>query len=49
VHIIETLVDTIQLSVMSDIFINLDFSIKVIFAKKKKVNPVSPIEFGTLP
>jgi len=39
VHIIETLVDIIQFSVMSDIFVNLNFSIKVIFGKKeKKVN-----------
>jgi len=36
VHIIETLVDIIQFSVMSDIFVNLNFSIKVIFGKKEK-------------
>lgn len=45
-HIIETLVDLVQRSVMSDILVNLDFSIKIILGRNKSI-PQCPIEFGT--
>jgi len=45
VHVIETLVDIVQFPVMSDVFVNLDFSIKVILERKKELTPYAQSNF----